>query len=75
MVYVWGEQRINLLMSQTQNLMIGEGYTTTRILVAPQNLSSGKLELTVIPGLLGEIKIDLSDDIHTHAGRIQFKLL
>ncbi|WP_265733387.1 POTRA domain-containing protein [Acinetobacter sp. ANC 4558] len=55
--------------------MIGEGYTTTRILVAPQNLSSGKLELTVIPGLLGEIKIDLSDDIHTHAGRIQFKLL
>jgi hemolysin activation/secretion protein len=67
-----GEQRINLLMSQTQNLIIGEGYTTTRILAAPQNLSSGKLELTVIPGLLGEIKIDLSDDAHTHAGRIQY---
>jgi len=67
-----GEQRINLLMSQTQNLMIGKGYTTTRILVAPQNLSLGKLKLTVIPGLLGEIKIDLSDDIHTHAGRIQY---
>lgn len=67
-----GEQRINLLMSQTQNLIIGEGYTTIRILAAPQNLSSGKLELTVIPGLLGEIKIDLSDAARTHAGRIQY---
>ncbi|WOE31999.1 MULTISPECIES: ShlB/FhaC/HecB family hemolysin secretion/activation protein [unclassified Acinetobacter] len=67
-----GEQRINLLMSQTQNIIIGQGYTTTRILVAPQNLSSGILKLTVIPGLLGEIKIDLSDNENSHAGRIQY---
>ncbi|WOE32916.1 MULTISPECIES: ShlB/FhaC/HecB family hemolysin secretion/activation protein [unclassified Acinetobacter] len=67
-----GEQRINLLMSQTQNIIIGQGYTTTRILVAPQNLSSGILKLTVIPGLLGEIKIDQQDDQNTHAGRIQY---
>lgn len=34
-----GEQRINLLMTQTQNIIIGRGFTTTRILAAPQNLS------------------------------------
>ena len=67
-----GEARINALMSKTQNLIIDRGYTTTRILAAPQNLSSGTLVLTVIPGLLGEIKLDLSDEANTHAGRIQY---
>jgi len=67
-----GEARINLLMTTMQNLIIGDGYTTTRILVAPQNLSSGILKLTVIPGLLGQIKIDLKDETNTHAGRIQY---
>ena len=67
-----GEQAINLLMTKTQNIIIGRGYTTTRILVAPQNLSTGKLELTVIPGLVREIKLDLSDEDNTRAGRIQY---
>lgn len=67
-----GEQRINMLMTQTQNIIIGRGFTTTRILVAPQNLSTGLLELTVIPGLVREIKLDLSDDKNTRAGRIQY---
>lgn len=67
-----GEARINALMTKTQNLIIDRGYTTTRILAAPQNLSSGTLVLTIIPGLLGEIKLDLSDEANTHAGRIQY---
>lgn len=67
-----GEQRINMLMTQTQNIIIGRGFTTTRILAAPQNLSSGILKLTVIPGLVREIKLDLSDEKNTRAGRIQY---
>ena len=67
-----GEQRINLLMTQTQIIIIGRGFTTTRILAAPQNLSTGVLKLTVIPGLVREIKLDLSDEENTRAGRIQY---
>lgn len=67
-----GEQRINLLMTKVQNIIIGQGYTTTRILAAPQNLSTGVLKLTVIPGRVREIKLDLSDEENTRAGRIQY---
>lgn len=67
-----GEQRINLLMTRTQNIIIGHGYTTTRILAAPQDLSTGRLELTVIPGLIHEIKLDFSHAENTHVERIQY---
>lgn len=67
-----GEQRINLLMTQAQNIIIGRGFTTTRILAEPQNLSTGVLKLTVIPGLVREIKLDLRDEENTRAGRIQY---
>ncbi|WP_407412026.1 ShlB/FhaC/HecB family hemolysin secretion/activation protein [Acinetobacter sp.] len=67
-----GEAQINALMTQTQNMIIDQGYTTTRILAAPQNLNSGILVLTVIPGVLGEIKLDLNDEVSTHAERIQY---
>ncbi len=61
---------INQIMTAAQNVMIGRGYTTTRILAAPQDLNSGKLTLTVFPGYLKNIEIDLSDSGHTHAERI-----
>lgn len=67
-----GEQRINMLMTHTQNIIIGRGFTTTRILAAPQNLSTGVLKLTLIPGLVREIQLDLSDEENTRAGRIQY---
>ena len=40
---------INQIMSLAQNALIGRGYTTTRILAAPQDLNSGKLQLTLMP--------------------------
>lgn len=61
---------INQIMSLAQNALIGRGYTTTRILAAPQDLNSGKLQLTLIPGYLRSIRIDRSNDDQTHAGRI-----
>lgn len=61
---------INQIMSLAQNALIGRGYTTTRILAAPQDLNSGKLQLTLMLGYLRFIRIDKSNDDQTHAGRI-----
>lgn len=61
---------INQIMTVAQNTIIGRGYTTTRLLAAPQDLNSGKLILTVFPGYLKKIEIDLSNTKQTHADRI-----
>lgn len=61
---------INQIMVAAQNAIIGKGYTTTRVLAAPQDLNSGQLTLTVFPGYLKNIEIDLSNAEQTHAGRI-----
>lgn len=61
---------INQIMTEAQNKIIGRGYTTTRILAAPQDLKSGKLELTVLPGYLKSIQIDRSDQKAMHLDRI-----
>lgn len=51
-----GAQGINLAMSRVQNAIISKGYVTTRILAAPQDLNSGELQLTVIPGRVNQIR-------------------
>lgn len=51
-----GAQGINLAMSRVQNAIISKGYITTRVLAAPQNLNSGELQLTVIPGRVNQIR-------------------
>lgn len=45
-----GSNGINYIMTLAQNAVIDRGYTTTRILASPQDLSTGELVLTVIPG-------------------------
>ena len=61
---------INRIMTVAQNAVIGKGFTTTRILAAPQDLNSGKLVLTVLVGYLKNIEVDMSQTDTTHAGRI-----
>lgn len=61
---------INHIMTVAQNILIGRGYTTTRILAAPQDLNSGKLVLTVLAGYLKNVEMDMSQANQTHAGRI-----
>ena len=65
-----GAQGINHIMTLAQNAVIARGYTTTRILAAPQDLNNGTLALTVIPGRIRQIRIDTSDVPRTHADRI-----
>lgn len=51
-----GTQGINLVLSRVQNTMASQGYVTTRVLVAPQDLNKGELTLTVIPGRVRAIR-------------------
>lgn len=51
-----GVQGINDIMARVQNVLIAKGYITTRVLVTPQNINTGVLQLVIVPGRLGEIK-------------------
>ena len=64
-----GAQGVNALMTAAQNAVINRGYTTTRILAEPQDLKSGTLKLTVIPGLVRHITFDTTNFEQTHVNR------
>lgn len=51
-----GVDGINLIMKRVQNAIVRRGYVTTRILASSQNLKSGVLELTLIPGRIRAIR-------------------
>lgn len=51
-----GVAGINLVMKRVQNALIDRGYITTRILAGEQDLKSGTLVLTVIPGRIRAIR-------------------
>lgn len=59
-----GVQGINAIMARVQNRIIVKGYVTTRVLVGPQDLKSGVLDLTVISGRINAIR--LSSDANPH---------
>lgn len=50
-----GSRGVNLLMSSLQNRIISHGWTTTRVLAPAQDLKSGHLRLTVLPGKIRHI--------------------
>lgn len=51
-----GTKGINVVLARMQNAVVAHGYVTTRILAAPQDLKSGELVLTVIPGRVRAIR-------------------
>lgn len=51
-----GTQGINIAMAHVQNAILRQGYVTTRILAAPQDIKSGHLVLTVIPGRVRKVR-------------------
>ncbi|PKE30587.1 ShlB/FhaC/HecB family hemolysin secretion/activation protein [Rahnella sp. AA] len=52
-----GGQGINLLMGALQNRLVDSGYVTTRVLAPAQDLTKGTLQLTVVTGKVGEVKL------------------
>lgn len=51
-----GTGGINIAMKRVQNAIVARGYVTTRVLAPPQDLKSGTLTLTVVPGRLRAIR-------------------
>ncbi|MET0543322.1 MAG: ShlB/FhaC/HecB family hemolysin secretion/activation protein, partial [Variovorax sp.] len=56
-----GTQGINTVLSRVQQALIARGWITTRVLAAPQDLSSGELVLTLVPGRVSAIRF--ADDV------------
>lgn len=52
-----GVKGINLLMSTLQNRLINHGWVTTRVLAPQQDLSSGELQLRIVPGTVREVRL------------------
>ncbi len=59
-----GAKGVNIVMSRVQDALLKKGYTTTRIVAAPQNLSEGVLVLTLVPGIVADVY--LSEDSGKH---------
>lgn len=51
-----GANGINLTMKRIQNAIIERGFVTSRVLAQPQDLKSGTLELTLVPGRIRSIR-------------------
>lgn len=64
-----GANGVNALMTAAQNAVIDRGYSTTRILAEPQDLKSGTLKLTVIPGRIRNIQFDQTNADKPHVWR------
>lgn len=52
-----GKEGINVLLRRIQNRLIEMGFVTTRVVVEPQDLRTGTLVLTIIPGKVGRIQL------------------
>ncbi len=53
-----GASGINLVMKRVQDAIVSRGFVTTRVLASPQDLKSGVLTLTLIPGRIRSIRIE-----------------
>lgn len=51
-----GVRGVNLVMQKVQNALISRGFVTSRVVVRPQDLKSGTLTLTMLPGRIHAIR-------------------
>jgi hemolysin activation/secretion protein len=50
-----GSKGIRLVLHRAQEALVARGYVTSRVLAQPQDLSTGKLVLSVLPGTIREV--------------------
>lgn len=62
-----GAAGINLVMKRIQNAIVERGYVTTRVLAEAQDLRSGTLVLTIIPGRIRNIRFAPGTDARATA--------
>ena len=51
-----GSAGINTVLGKVQNALVGAGYVTSRVLAAPQDLLSGRLELALVTGRVRAVR-------------------
>ncbi|MDB5774239.1 MAG: Hemolysin activator protein precursor [Herbaspirillum sp.] len=51
-----GKDGLNLIVRRLTDLILAKGYSTTRLGVPEQDLSSGGMTLTLVPGVIGAIR-------------------
>ena len=62
-----GSAGINGVMKRVQDAIVARGYVTTRVLAEAQDLNSGRLTLTVIPGRIRAIRFSPDSDARANA--------
>ncbi|WNO04239.1 ShlB/FhaC/HecB family hemolysin secretion/activation protein [Rhodoferax mekongensis] len=62
-----GTQGIGILLERAQNALVAKGFVTTRVLTEPQDLSTGSLMLTVVPGRVRAVRFADKDGQTTTA--------
>lgn len=51
-----GTAGVNVVLARAQQVVIARGFVTTRVLAAPQDLSTGTLTLSLVPGRIAAIR-------------------
>ena len=51
-----GTTGVNLVLARAQQAVIARGFVTTRVLAAPQDLATGTLTLSLVPGRIAAIR-------------------
>lgn len=62
-----GAQGVSLLIKRAQDALTARGFVTSRILAEPQDLKSGELTLTVLPGRLRAVRFASTGEVRTTA--------
>lgn len=60
-----GVEGVNLVLKRVQDAVIARGYVTTRVVTAPQDLASGTLTFTVLPGRIHAIRFTDASSVRT----------
>lgn len=58
-----GTSGVNVVLARAQAEVIARGWTTTRVLAAPQDLTSGVLTLTLVPGRIAAIRLSADSTV------------
>jgi hemolysin activation/secretion protein len=65
-----GAKGINVVLKRAQDALIEKGFVTSRVLTQPQDISTGILVISLVPGRIRDIRFDSSvpNDIRTQLG-------
>ncbi|MDO5638607.1 MAG: ShlB/FhaC/HecB family hemolysin secretion/activation protein [Neisseria sp.] len=65
-----GSEGLQQLQTLAQNITISQGLITSQVYIAPQDLNSGRLALSVAPGKIGAIRYEENQGDSASVGRI-----